>query len=93
MVLAVAGFWNPLLWFVLVAGGVTHVYRSGLRLYLSVKPEFPELWVFLFVPAILITRDAAQLAGHLVGYYTWLSNSDYKRKYIEYMTLDSLTFR
>jgi len=92
-VLAVAGFWNPLLWFVLVAGGIAHIYRSGLRLYLSVKPGFPELEAFLFVPTILITRDLAQLAGHLVGYCSWLSNSNYKRKYMEYMTPDALPVR
>lgn len=85
-VLAVAGTWHPLAWALLALGGARHLYVAGLRLYLSVHPGLPDPRVLLYVPAILLVRDLAQIAGHAAGYVAWFSNPIYRRKYSAYMT-------
>jgi glycosyltransferase involved in cell wall biosynthesis len=79
------GFVHPAFWALLALAIALRLYRSGLKPFLTINKGLPDYRVWFLVPAVLLTHDVSVLSGHLVGYYEWLTEPLYRRKYAEYM--------
>lgn len=85
LLLLVLGFISPIFWLIVVAGFALHVYRSGFARYRALDGGLGNPKVLMLVPVVLLTRNIASFLGHGAGYYDWLTDPRYKRKYFEYM--------
>ncbi|MBI4524230.1 MAG: glycosyltransferase [Deltaproteobacteria bacterium] len=80
-----AGLIKPLYWYALAACLGLHLYRAGFRPYLNLNENPWDLKIFLLIPAVVLTHNAASLLGHLAGYYDWWTEPCYRLKYRQYM--------
>ena len=84
--LLVGGLFRRELWVLLLAGVVLHIYRSGVRPYRVCYGGIPNVKEWLLIPAVVFVRNAASIAGHVVGYYEWLFDPRYRRELERYMS-------
>ncbi len=65
----IAGFWQPVLWLLLVGGAAAYLYQPYHRLSQSSRAltATQRIAAALWVPAIRLTGDVAKMAGYPVG--------------------------